>query len=107
MNRLKKMWYSIVARELIRDYLGFIQASKVYEESLTEEIDELEQEVEKYRKELWQYKRHARGLGNGIWFVSDHMIANIRSEFSDYYYKWMRVRQGELEFENERVKKDW
>ena len=107
MNRLKKMWYSIVARELIRDYLGFIQASKVYEESLTEEIDELEQEVEKYRKELWQYKRHARGLGNGIWFVSDHMIANIRSEFSDYYYKWMRVRQGELEFENELVKKDW
>lgn len=107
MNRFKKLWYSIVARELIRDYLGFIQASKVYEESLTEEIDELEQEVEKYRKELWQYKRHARGLGNGIWFVSDNMIANIRSEFSDYYYKWMRVRQGELEFENERVKKDW
>ena len=107
MNRFKKVWYSIVARELIRDYLGFIQASKVYEESLTEEIDELEQEVEKYRKELWQYKRHARGLGNGIWFVSDNMIANIRSEFSDYYYKWMRVRQGELEFENERVKKDW
>ena len=94
MNRFKKVWYSIVARELIRDYLGFIQASKMYEESLSEEIDELEKEVEKYRKELWQYKRHARGLGNGIWFVSDNMIANIRSEFSDYYYKWMRVRQG-------------
>ena len=61
MNRFKKLWYSIVASELISDYLGFIQASKVYEESLTEEIDELEKEVEKYRKELWQYKRHARG----------------------------------------------
>ena len=106
MNRFKKLWYSIVARELISDYLGFIQASKMYEESLSEEIDELEKEVEKYRKELWQYKRHARGLGNGIWFVSDNMIANIRSEFSDYYYKWMRVRQGELDFKNERKSRD-
>ena len=86
MNRFKKLWYSIVARDLISDYLGFIQASKMYEESLTEEIDELEQEVEKLRKDLWQYKRHARGLGNGIWFVSDYMIANIGGEFSDYYY---------------------
>ena len=102
MNRFKKLWYSIVASELISDYLGFIQASKMYEESLTEEIDELEQEVEKLRKDLWQYKRHARGLGNGIWFVSDHMIANIRSEFSDYYYKWMRVRQSEFDFKNDR-----
>ena len=102
MNRFKKLWYSIVARDLIGDYLGFIQASKMYEESLTEEIDELEQEVEKLRKDLWQYKRHARGLGNGIWFVSDHMIANIRSEFSDYYYKWMRVRQSEFDFKNDR-----
>lgn len=101
-----KLWYSIVARELIGDYLGFIQASKMYEESLTEEIDELEKEVEKLRKDLWQYKRHARGLGNGIWFVSDHMIANIRSEFSEYYHTWMRVRQGELEFENERKSRD-
>ena len=42
MNRFKKLWYSIVARDLIGDYLGFIQASKMYEESLTEEIDELE-----------------------------------------------------------------
>lgn len=102
MNRFKKLWYSIVASELISDYLGFIQASKMYEESLTEEIDELEQEVEKLRKEIWEHKRHARGLGNGIWFVSDHMIANIRGEFSEYYHTWMRVRQGELEFENER-----
>ena len=102
MNRFKKLWYSIVARDLIGDYLGFIQASKMYEESLTEEIDELEQEVEKLRKDLWQYKRHARGLGDGIWFVSDHMIANIRSEFSDYYYKWMRVRQSEFDFKNDR-----
>ena len=54
MNRFKKLWYSIVARELISDYLGFIQASKMYEESLTEEIDELEQEVEKLRKDLWE-----------------------------------------------------
>ena len=95
MNRFKKLWYSIVARDLIGDYLGFIQASKMYEESLTEEIDELEQEVEKLRKEIWEHKRHARGLGNGIWFVSDHMIANIRGEFSEYYHTWMRVRQGE------------
>ena len=102
MNRFKKLWYSIVASDLVSDYLGFIQASKMYEKSLTEEIDELEQEVEKLRKELWQYKRHARGLGNGIWFVSDNMIANIRGEFSEYYHTWMRVRQGELEFENER-----
>ena len=102
MNRFKKLWYSIVASDLVSDYLGFIQASKMYEESLTEEIDELEQEVEKLRKELWQYKRHARDLGNGIWFVSDNMIANIRGEFSEYYHTWMRVRQGELEFENER-----
>jgi len=101
-----KLWYSIVARELVSDYLGFIQASKMYEESLTEEIDELEKEVEKLRKDLWQYKRHARGLGNGIWFVSDHMIANIRGEFSKYYHTWMRVRQGELEFENERKSRD-
>jgi len=106
VNRLMKLWYSIVARELIGDYLGFIQASKMYEESLTEEIDELEKEVEKLRKDLWQYKRHARGLGNGIWFVSDHMIANIRGEFSKYYHTWMRVRQGELEFENERKSRD-
>ncbi len=106
MNRFKKLWYSIVARELISDYLGFIQASKMYEETLSEEINELEKEVEKYRKEIWEYKRHARGLGNGIWFVSDHMIANIRSEFSDYYYKWMRVRQGELDFKNERKSRD-
>ena len=102
MKRLTKLWYSIVAGNLVSDYLGFIQASKMYEESLTEEIDELEQEVEKLRKEIWQYKRHARGLGNGIWFVSDNMIANIRGEFSEYYHTWMRVRQGELEFENER-----
>ena len=102
MNRFKKLWYSIVAGNLVSDYLGFIQASKMYEKSLTEEIDELEQEVEKLRKEIWQYKRHARGLGNGIWFVSDNMIANIRGEFSEYYHTWMRVRQGELEFENER-----
>tara|TARA_B100000508_G_C11231430_1_gene167149 strand:+ start:125 stop:445 length:321 start_codon:yes stop_codon:yes gene_type:complete len=106
VNRFKKLWYSIVARELISDYLGFIQASKMYEETLSEEINELEKEVEKYRKEIWEYKRHARGLGNGIWFVSDHMIANIRSEFSDYYYKWMRVRQGELDFKNERKSRD-
>ena len=106
MNRFKKLWYSIVAGELISDYLGFIQASKMYEESLTEDIDELEQEVEKLRKDLWEYKRHPRGLGNGIWFVSDHMIANIRSEFSDYYHTWMRVRQGEFEFENERKSRD-
>ena len=106
MNRFKKLWYSIVASELISDYLGFIQASKMYEETLSEEINELEKEVEKYRKEIWEYKRHARGLGNGIWFVSDHMIANIRSEFSDYYYKWMRVRQGELDFKNERKSRD-
>ncbi len=78
----------------------------MYEETLSEEINELEKEVEKYRKEIWEYKRHARGLGNGIWFVSDHMIANIRSEFSDYYYKWMRVRQGELDFKNERKSRD-
>ena len=45
-------------------------------------------------------------LGNGIWFVSDNMIANIRSEFSDYYHKWMRVRQGEFDFENERKSRD-
>lgn len=106
MNRFKKLWYSIVARDLIGDYLGFIQASKMYEESLTEEIDELEQEVEKLRKEIWEHKRHARGLGNGIWFVSDHMIANIRGEFSEYYHTWMRVRQGELDFENERKSRD-
>lgn len=98
MNRFKKVWYSIVARELIRDYLDFIQASKVYEESLTEEIDELEKEVEKYRKEIWEYKRHPRGLGNGIWFVGDNIVSNIRGEFNDFYHKWARVRQGELDF---------
>ena len=107
MNRLKKVWYSIVARELISDYLGFIRASKMYEESLTEEIDELEQEIEKLRQQVWEYKRHPRGLGNGIWYVGDNIVANIRGEFNDYYHTWMRVRQGELEFENERVKKDW
>jgi len=106
MNRLKKVWYSIVARELISDYLGFIQASKMYEDSLSEEIDELEKEIEKYRKEIWEYKRHPRGLGNGIWFVGDNIIANIRGEFKDYYHTWMRVRQGELEFENERKSRD-
>ena len=63
MNRFKKMWYSIVARELIRDYLGFIQASKMYEESLTEEIDELEQEIEKLRQQVWEYKRHPERIG--------------------------------------------
>ena len=102
MNRFKKMWYSIVAGNLISDYLGFIQASKMYEESLTEEIDELEQEVEKLRQQVWEYKRHPRGLGNGIWYVGDNIVANIRGEFNDYYHTWMRVRQGELEFENER-----
>ena len=99
MNRFKKLWYSIVARELIDDYLGFIQASKSYEESLTEEIDELEQEIEKLRKQVWEYKRHPRGLGHGIWYVGDNIIANIRGEFNDYYYKWMKVRQGEFDFE--------
>ena len=107
MNRFKKFWYSIVARELIKDYLGFIRASKLYEESLTEEIDELEQEIEKLRKQVWEYKRHPRGLGTGIWFVGDNIVANIRGDFNDYYYKWMRVRQGKLEFENERIEKDW
>ena len=105
MKRLTKLWYSIVASDLVSDYLGFIQASKMYEESLTEEIDELEQEVEKLRQQVWEYKRHPRGLGNGIWYVGDNMIANIRGEFNDYYHTWMRVRQGELEFENER--KSW
>ena len=102
MNRFKKVWYSIVASDLVSDYLGFIQASKMYEESLTEEIDELEQEVEKLRQQVWEYKRHPRGLGNGIWYVGDNIVANIRGEFNDYYHTWMRVRQGELEFENER-----
>ena len=73
---------------------------------LSMRIDELEQEVEKLRKDIWEYKRHARGLGNGIWFVSDYMIANIRGEFNDYYHTWMRVRQGEFEFENERKSRD-
>lgn len=98
MNRFKKLWYSIVARELISDYLGFIQVSKSYEESLTEEIDELEQEVQKLQKQICDYKRHPRGLGAGIWYVGDNIVANIRGEFSDYYYKWMRVRQGEFDF---------
>ena len=98
MTRFKKLWYSIVARDLISDYLGFIQASKMYEDSLTEEIDELEKEVEKLRKEIWERKRSPRGLGNGIWFVGDNIVANIRGEFNDYYYKWMRVRQGEFDF---------
>ena len=98
MNRFKKLWYSIVARELVGDYLGFIQASKMCEDSLTEEIDELEQEVEKLRKEIWDRKRSPRGMGNGIWFVGDNIVANIRGEFNDYYYKWMRVRQGEFDF---------
>ena len=102
MKRLTKLWYSIVAGNLISDYLGFIQASKMYEKSLTEEIDELEQEVEKLRQQVWEYKRHPRGLGNGIWYVGDNIVANIRGEFNDYYHTWMRVRQGELEFENER-----
>ena len=102
MKRLTKLWYSIVASDLVSDYLGFIQASKMYEESLTEEIDELEQEVEKLRQQVWEYKRHPRGLGNGIWYVGDNIVANIRGEFNDYYHTWMRVRQGELEFENER-----
>ena len=65
-----------------------------------------QKEVEKLRKDLWEYKRHPRGLGNGIWFVSDYMIANIRGEFSEYYHTWMRVRQGEFEFENERKSRD-
>lgn len=98
MSRFKKLWYSIVARELVGDYLGFIQASKSYEESLTEEIDELEQEVEKLRKEIWERKRHPRGLGTGIWYVGENIVANIRGDFNDYYYKWMRVRQGEFDF---------
>lgn len=98
MNRFKKLWYSIVARDLISDYLGFIQASKMCEDSLTEEIDELEQEVEKLRKEIWDRKRSPRGMGKGIWFVGDNIVANIRGEFNDYYYKWMRVRQGEFDF---------
>ena len=102
MKRLTKLWYSIVASDLVSDYLGFIQASKMYEESLTEEIDELEQEIEKLRQQVWEYKRHPRGLGNGIWYVGDNIVANIRGEFNDYYHTWMRVRQGELEFENER-----
>ena len=102
MKRFKKVWYSIVASDLVSHYLGFIQASKMYEESLTEEIDELEQEVEKLRQQVWEYKRHPRGLGNGIWYVGDNIVANIRGEFNDYYHTWMRVRQGELEFENER-----
>jgi hypothetical protein len=98
MNRFKKLWYSIVARELVGDYLGFIQTSKMYEESLTEEIDELEQEVEKLRKEIWEYKRHPRGLGTGIWYVGENIVANIRGEFNEYYHTWMRVRQGEFDF---------
>jgi len=98
MNRFKKLWYSIVARELVGDYLGFIQTSKMYEESLTEEIDELEQEVEKLRKEIYEYKRHPRGLGTGIWYVGENIVANIRGEFNDYYHTWMRVRQGEFDF---------
>ena len=98
MNRFKKLWYSIVARELIDDYLGFIQVSKSYEESLTEEIDELEQEVEKLRKQIYEYKRHPRGLGTGIWYVGENIVANIRGEFNDYYHTWMRVRQGEFDF---------
>ena len=106
MNRLKKVWYSIVARELIRDYLGFTQASKMYKESLLEEIDELVKEVEKLRQQVWEYKRHPRGLGNGIWYVGDNIVANIRGEFNDYYHTWMKVRQGEFEFENERKNRD-
>lgn len=98
MNRFKKLWYSIVARELVGDYLGFIQVSKSYEESLTEEIDELEQEVEKLRKQIYEYKRHPRGLGTGIWYVGENIVANIRGEFNDYYHTWMRVRQGEFDF---------
>ena len=99
MNRFKKLWYSIVARELINDYLGFIRASKSYEESLTEEIDELEQEISALRKQIGEYKRHPRGLGTGIWYVGENIVANIRGEFNDYYYKWMSVRQGEFNFE--------
>lgn len=98
MNRFKKLWYSIVARELVGDYLGFIQVSKSYEESLTEEIDELEQEVEKLRKQIYEYKRHPRGLGTGIWYVGENIVANIRGEFNEYYHTWMRVRQGEFDF---------
>ena len=99
MNRFKKLWYSIVARELINDYLGFIQESKLYEESLTEEIDELEQEISTLRKQIWEYRRHPRGLGTGIWYVGDNIVSNIHDEFSDYYYKWMKVCQGEFDFE--------
>lgn len=98
MNRFKKLWYSIVARELVGDYLGFIQVSKSYEESLTEEIDELEQEVEKLRKQIYEYKRHPRGMGTGIWYVGENIVANIRGEFNEYYHTWMRVRQGEFDF---------
>jgi sugar-specific transcriptional regulator TrmB len=98
MSRFKKLWYSIVARELVGDYLGFIQVSKSYEESLTEEIDELEQEVEKLRKQIYEYKRHPRGLGTGIWYVGENIVANIRGEFNEYYHTWMRVRQGEFDF---------
>ena len=61
MSRFKKLWYSIVARELVGDYLGFIQVSKSYEESLTEEIDELEQEIDKLRKQIYEYNRHSSG----------------------------------------------
>jgi len=98
MNRFKKLWYSIVARELIRDYHLFIHQAKLYEESLTEEIDELENDIERMRKEIQRYRCHPRGLGNGIWFVGDNIVSNIRGEFNDFYHKWARVRQGEFDF---------
>ena len=50
MNRFKKLWYSIVESELISDYLGFIQASKVYEESLQKRLMSLSKKLKNFVK---------------------------------------------------------